>query len=224
MVEPLYQVMTRDEDTGDVVLKVVNARAREVRTDVRLGAGGLADTGTVTTMTADALADENSFDEPTKVAPVERSVSGLGSRFTYDFPAHSITFIRLHRGSPAPPGPPAASPPAAAPAPRVDRRTRIGSTRLRADRRRRVPVRIACGPTVGGRCRGSLQLVRGRRIVAGRSFSIRASRITTVKLRIGARDYRRLSRRRSARVTVVLLTRGSDGELRRVTARLGLRR
>ena len=71
VVEPLYQVMTRDEDTGDVVLKVVNARAREVRTDVRLGAGGLADTGTVTTMTADALADENSFDEPTKVAPVE---------------------------------------------------------------------------------------------------------------------------------------------------------
>ena len=87
-----------------------------------------------------------------------------------------------------------------------------------------MPVRIACGPTAGGRCRGTLQLVRGRRIVAGRSFSIRASRITTVRLRVGARDYRRLSRRRSARVTVILLTRGSDGELRRVTARLGLRR
>ena len=28
VVEPLYQVMTRDEDTGEVVLKVVNARGR----------------------------------------------------------------------------------------------------------------------------------------------------------------------------------------------------
>jgi alpha-L-arabinofuranosidase len=224
VVEPLYQVMTRDEDTGDVVLKVVNARARAVRTDIRLGAGGLIGTGTVTTMLADALTDENSFDAPTRVAPVERRVSGLGTRFRYDFPAHSITFIRLHRASPQPPGPPAASPPTGAPAPRVDRRLRIGSTRLRANRRRLVPVRIACGPTAAARCRGTLQLVRGRRILAGRSFSIRAGRMTRVRLRIGARDHRRLSRRRSARVTVILLTRGSDGELRRATARLRLRR
>ena len=118
VVEPLYQVMTRDEDTGDVVLKVVNARAKTVRTDVRLGARALADTGTVTTMATDQLTDENTFDEPTKVAPVERQVSGLGSSFTYDFPADSITFIRLHQASAAgPPGQPPAG-----------RRRRLAST------------------------------------------------------------------------------------------------
>ena len=225
VVEPLYQVMTRDEDTGDVVLKVVNARARTVRTDVRLGDRPLAGTGMVTTMVADALSDENSFDEPAKVAPVEQQVSGLGSSFTYDFPANSITFIRL---APAPPaGPPAQRPPpAGAPsAPEVDRAPRIGSTRLRVQGRRRVPVRISCGPSAGSRCRGELQLVRARkRILAARSFSIPAGRMTTVRLRVDRAEHRRLARRKSVRVTVVLLTRGSDGELRRVAAPFRLRR
>lgn len=223
VVEPLYQVMTRDEDTGDVVLKVVNARAKTVRTDVRLGARALADTGTVTTMATDQLTDENTFDEPTKVAPVERQVSGLGSNFTYDFPADSITFIRLHQAPAAgPPGQPPAGQPAAPP---VDRRLRIGSSRLRADRKRLVPVRISCGPTVSGRCRGVLQLLRaGKRLLGSRSFSIPANRMTTVKLRVNAADYRKLSRGRSVRVTVTLLTRGSDGELRRVAATLRIRR
>jgi alpha-L-arabinofuranosidase len=221
VVEPLYQVMTRDEDSGEVVLKVVNARAQAVRTEVRLGARKLASTGTVTTMVADALTDENSFDEPTKVAPVERQVSGLGSNFSYDFPASSVTFIRLRPAAAEQPQPPGGSPPAS----RVDRSLRIGSTRLRADRKRVMPVRISCGPTAGGRCRGVLQVLRaGRRLLAGRSFSIRANRMTSVRLRVGSADYRRLSRRRGARVTVTLLTRGSDGELRRAAATLRLRR
>ena len=221
VVEPLYQVMTRDEDTGEVVLKVVNARAREVRTDVRLGARPLADTGTVTTLTADALTDENSFDEPTKVTPVERQVAGLGSRFTYDFPASSVTFLRLRPAAAGPPGQPG-SPGSGAPG--VDRTVRIRSTRLRADRRRRVAVRIACGPTAGSRCRGVLQLRRAGKLIGGRSFSVRAGRAATVRVRVSRAAYRRLSRRRSTRVTVTLRTRGSDGRLRRVSARLGLRR
>jgi alpha-L-arabinofuranosidase len=225
VVEPLYQVMTRDEDSGEVVLKVVNARAREVRTDVRLGGRALADTGTVTTLTADALTDENSFDEPTKVAPVERQVGGLGSSFTYDFPASSITFLRLHPAAAGPPGgPPPSTSPGAPAAPGVDRTVRIRSTRLRADRRRRVAVRIACGPSAGTRCRGVLQLRRGRKLIGARSFSVRAGRAATVRVRVSRAAYRRLARRKSARVTVTLRTRGSDGRLRRVTARLALRR
>ncbi|SIR11066.1 hypothetical protein SAMN05421833_10645 [Microbispora rosea] len=39
----------------------------------------------------------NSLDEPAKISPVEREMSGSSSAFTYDFPAHSVTFIRLGR-------------------------------------------------------------------------------------------------------------------------------
>ena len=87
-----------------------------------------------------------------------------------------------------------------------------------------MAVRIACGPTAGSRCRGVLQLRRAGKVIAGRSFSVRAGRAATVRVRLSRAAYRRLSRRKSTRVTVTLRTRGSDGRLRRVSARLGLRR
>jgi alpha-L-arabinofuranosidase len=93
---PLYQVVTRDKGTGDVVVKVINARPRSQRTKIDLGPRRLSGRGTVTTLSA-ALTDVNSFAQPTKVAPVTTTVSGLGNRFVYDFPANSVTFIRLTR-------------------------------------------------------------------------------------------------------------------------------
>ena len=73
---------------------MVNARAHSVRTKVDLGRKRLSTRGTVTTLSA-GLSDVNSFAQPTKVAPVTRSVYGLGNRFVYDFPANSVTVIRL---------------------------------------------------------------------------------------------------------------------------------
>jgi alpha-L-arabinofuranosidase len=93
--DPLYQVVTRDEDTGDVVVKVVNTRSHAIRTQVDLGSKRLRGTGTVTTLSG-ALTDANSFDQPNQVAPVTTTVSGLGNRFAYGFAPNSLTFIRLH--------------------------------------------------------------------------------------------------------------------------------
>jgi hypothetical protein len=61
-----------------------------------VGPRRLTGRGTVTTLSA-ALTDQNSFAQPTKVAPTTTRVSGLGNRFVYDFPANSVTFIRLTR-------------------------------------------------------------------------------------------------------------------------------
>jgi alpha-L-arabinofuranosidase len=92
--DPLYQVVTRDRGSGDVVVKVVNSRPRPIRTQVRLGPRRLSRTGRVTTLMG-ALTDVNSFERPRNVAPRRTIVSGLGSRFVYDFPPNSVTFIRL---------------------------------------------------------------------------------------------------------------------------------
>jgi alpha-L-arabinofuranosidase len=94
--QPLYQVVTRDRGTGDVVVKVINARAHAIRTKVDLGRRRLSGSGTVTTLSS-ALTDVNSFAQPTKVAPTTTRAYGLGNRFVYDFPADSVTFIRLTR-------------------------------------------------------------------------------------------------------------------------------
>ena len=95
----LYQVVTRDDDTGDVVVKVVNPTAIAARTQVHvegLGAStALEDEATVTEMVG-APSDTNTKADPERVVPVERTLSGAGEEFSYDFPAHSITFVRLH--------------------------------------------------------------------------------------------------------------------------------
>jgi alpha-L-arabinofuranosidase len=88
-------VVTRDRN-GDVVVKLVNTRPRSIRTWVDLGDTGLSRRGSVTTLRG-ALSDVNSFDAPTKVAPGTSTSVRLGNRFVYDFPATSVTFIRLSR-------------------------------------------------------------------------------------------------------------------------------
>ncbi|MGW5265355.1 alpha-L-arabinofuranosidase C-terminal domain-containing protein [Microbispora sp. NPDC004025] len=93
-VEPLYQVVSKDSDTGDVVIKAVNVQDTAVRSTVGLGNAKIAPKAVVTSLTGDPAA-VNSLTEPTKIAPVEREVSGFSESFTYDFPAHSVTFIRL---------------------------------------------------------------------------------------------------------------------------------
>ncbi|MBB2748691.1 UNVERIFIED_ORG: alpha-L-arabinofuranosidase [Microbispora rosea subsp. rosea] len=93
-VEPLYQVVSKDSDTGDVVIKAVNVQDTAVRSTVDLGTAAIAPKALVTSLTGDPAA-VNSLAEPTKISPVEREVSGFSSAFTYDFPARSVTFIRL---------------------------------------------------------------------------------------------------------------------------------
>ncbi len=93
--EYLHQVVTRDKKTGDTVLKVVNSSAGTIRSAIVVDGRTVAPSGTVTDMTAVALTDKNSMAQPTKIVPVGRKISGLSSSFSYDFPAYSITFLRM---------------------------------------------------------------------------------------------------------------------------------
>ena len=81
---------------------------------------------------------------------------------------------------------------------------------------------MRCPHTTASRCRGTLEITRGRRIVARRAFSIAADRSRTVTLRVSRAAYRalRASRGRRLRVSVLLLTRGRDGVLRRAAAEI----
>ncbi|WP_435738663.1 alpha-L-arabinofuranosidase C-terminal domain-containing protein [Cellulosimicrobium sp. PMB13] len=101
----LYQVVTRDEDTGDVVVKVVNPTATAARTQVHVdglaGSAGISDEATVTEMVG-SPSDTNTKADPELLVPVERTITGVGEDFSYEFPAYSITFVRLHAEQAAP--------------------------------------------------------------------------------------------------------------------------
>ncbi|WP_405610775.1 alpha-L-arabinofuranosidase C-terminal domain-containing protein [Streptomyces sp. NBC_00076] len=91
--EPFRQVVTKDKKSGDLIVKVVNAQSSAARTAIDLGGAKVASKAKVTTLAAapDAVNTETS----TTVAPVSSTFSGVADRFTYTFPANSVTFLRI---------------------------------------------------------------------------------------------------------------------------------
>ncbi|MFF8356053.1 alpha-L-arabinofuranosidase C-terminal domain-containing protein [Streptomyces chartreusis] len=91
--EPFRQVVTKDARTGDLIVKVVNAQPAEARTAIDLGGARVAPTARVTTLAAGQDAVNTETDAP--VTPATSTFRGVADRFTYTFPANSVTFLRL---------------------------------------------------------------------------------------------------------------------------------
>ncbi|MFF7523644.1 alpha-L-arabinofuranosidase C-terminal domain-containing protein [Streptomyces pseudovenezuelae] len=93
--EPFRQVVTRDLKTGELIVKVVNAQDSAARTAVDLGGAKVASRARVTTLAAapDAVNSETS----TAVAPVRSAFDGVAGKFSYTFPANSVTFLRIRQ-------------------------------------------------------------------------------------------------------------------------------
>lgn len=92
----VFQVVTRDKGTGDLVAKVVNTSTSPVRTQVQVADAQLEPTATVTTLTAPSPTSTNTKAAPNTIKPRTRTVQGISSSFVYEFPASSVTFIRMH--------------------------------------------------------------------------------------------------------------------------------
>jgi alpha-L-arabinofuranosidase len=92
----LFGVAGLDEGTGETILKVVNASGTPLATAVELrGAGKGAVRGKALVLSAPGPLEENSFGEPTRIAPREERVNVSGPVFTRTFPAYSVTVLRL---------------------------------------------------------------------------------------------------------------------------------
>lgn len=91
-----FAVAGRDEAAGETVLKVVNTSATPVRATVTLqGARQVEPKARLITLSSDRLDDNNSFEQPQKVAPVSRTVSVPGTAFEQEFPARSFSILRV---------------------------------------------------------------------------------------------------------------------------------
>lgn len=90
-----YATATRDEQAGELILKVVNATAALVEAGIQLdGVTKLGSKANQTVVTG-ALADENSLTTPTKVAPVTTTFKVSAPRFSHSFPPYSLTVLRV---------------------------------------------------------------------------------------------------------------------------------
>ncbi|MEV4701975.1 alpha-L-arabinofuranosidase C-terminal domain-containing protein [Actinoplanes sp. NPDC049316] len=91
--EPFAQVVTRDDRTGELIVKVVNAQHTPAVTTVDLGGLRVAPTARMTVITGDPGEQNTRSAEP--VQPVTTTVGGIGATFTRTFPADSATFLRI---------------------------------------------------------------------------------------------------------------------------------
>jgi hypothetical protein len=95
----LFVSAARDEQAGEVILKVVNAGDQEAETTIKLPGAEVAADGKLIALSGEPD-DENSPAEPNKIVPVDRALNGVGAQFTHSFSAHSLTVLRLKAKTP----------------------------------------------------------------------------------------------------------------------------
>lgn len=94
--DPLYEASSIDEN-GDLILKFVNVSENEIAIATTITDIDLTNYDTeaiVTTLSGENPGDENSFEEPEKIAPVESTFT-VSDSFTYTVPKYSVTILRI---------------------------------------------------------------------------------------------------------------------------------
>lgn len=95
-LEPLYAAASSGRH-GDIYLKVVNVTGEALSTDLNL-------VGVRHVRSVDAWvltgrpSDSNTVNDPMTVAPKAISIMAKSARFQHEFPAYSVTVMRLHTG------------------------------------------------------------------------------------------------------------------------------
>jgi alpha-L-arabinofuranosidase len=93
VVQPFAQVVTRDDATGELIVKVVNAQDKPAVTRVDLGGIRVRDRARMTVVAGDPGEQNTRTAEP--IRPVTTTVGGISSAFTWTFDPYSVTFLRI---------------------------------------------------------------------------------------------------------------------------------
>ena len=92
--DPVYAIASRDRN-GEIILKVVNVSDRPRQIAINLtGVSELSSTATGWILAGDPQ-DVNTVKEPVKVAPKRITINDAANSFSHEFPAHSVTVLRL---------------------------------------------------------------------------------------------------------------------------------
>ena len=95
-VDTVLAIAGRDDRTGDLIIKALNTGPDAAAMTFDLaGAPRVAATGTLTVLASPNPLDENSFEAPSKIAPVTTTVTGLGRTFTRTLPPYSLSILRM---------------------------------------------------------------------------------------------------------------------------------
>ena len=86
---------TRDSQTGEIFVKLVNPATNAVALKIDVAGGAaLASKGTAITLSGNP-GDSNSITQPTNIVPVVKTIRGVKPGFTCELPPHSIVVLKL---------------------------------------------------------------------------------------------------------------------------------
>jgi alpha-N-arabinofuranosidase len=92
----LFASATRDNASGEIILKVVNGDNTFATVQLSLaGLSHIEPEGKAIVLSGASLDAVNSFTEPANVSPVESKFENAAANFAYTFPARSMTVLRL---------------------------------------------------------------------------------------------------------------------------------
>ncbi len=92
----LYATAARDDQTHEIILKVVNPENAAADVEINLaGVNGVKPGADCIVLSGTDPEDVNSFNEPMKISPVESKLDGMAPRFNHSFPPYSLTVLRL---------------------------------------------------------------------------------------------------------------------------------
>jgi alpha-N-arabinofuranosidase len=95
--QQFFSIAGKDELTGDVIIKAVNASGYPCQTSISLtGTSSIQPTADLITLQADSPDAENSFKEPEKYIPHTQKIGGVKSSFEISFKPYSINVLRIH--------------------------------------------------------------------------------------------------------------------------------
>lgn len=95
-VNDLYATASVGDQIGNVILKVVNTGPAPSEAIITLaGANEIGITGSAFVLESSDLKAENSLDQPTKIAPVQRMVPVPKGEFKYTFMPYSFTVLHI---------------------------------------------------------------------------------------------------------------------------------
>ena len=95
-VPAIFYSATKDEKTGTVFLKLVNASGNIQPVQINLkGTEAVKDKATLFTIAGDKPGDTNSITDPRKIVPVTTILTGIKQNFEHHLPAYSVVILEL---------------------------------------------------------------------------------------------------------------------------------
>ena len=91
-----YQVVSTDEETGDIIIKLVNVTSSDRVFAINIENAEIESTATVYQVSGDSLNNDNILGAKEDCVMEEFSFGGFSEKFNYTVPQYSVTAIRLH--------------------------------------------------------------------------------------------------------------------------------